>query len=166
MTNANTMAVPCAAHAITPRTPKGRRNNRGFTMIETMGALVVTGILSSIALPSFQAQVHKARRADVLVSMMQVQMAQERWRSNNASYGALADIGAASKSSGGHYTITLASTTSQGYEVTATAVGAQAGDAACRHMKLTATGTNVAYASGSDTSMDNAASANRACWSL
>lgn len=135
-------------------------------MIETMGALVVTGILSSIALPSFQAQVHKARRADVLVSMMQVQMAQERWRSNNASYGTLADIGAATASSGGHYTITLASGTSQGYEVTATAVGAQAGDAACRHMKLTATGTNVAYASGPDASMANPAAANRACWSL
>lgn len=135
-------------------------------MIETMGALVITGLLSSIALPSFQAQVHKARRADVLVSMMQVQMAQERWRSNNASYGTLADVGVASKSSGGHYTITSKDNTSSGYEVTATAIGAQAGDAACRHMKLAATGTNVAYASGPDASMGNDAAANRVCWSL
>ncbi|CAN5670361.1 N/A [soil metagenome] len=135
-------------------------------MIETMAALAVTAILSGIALPSFQAQVHKARRADVLVSMMQVQMAQERWRSNNASYGTLADIGAARASGGGHYTIRLASSTSQGYEVTATAVGAQAGDAACRHMKLVATGANVSYASGPDASMANAAGANRVCWSL
>ncbi|CAN5747725.1 N/A [soil metagenome] len=135
-------------------------------MIETMLALVITGILSSIALPSFQSQVHKARRADVLVSVMQVQMAQERWRSNNASYGTLADIGAAASSNGGHYTITLASSTRRGYEVTATAVGAQAGDAACRHMKLTATGTNVAYASGPDDSTANSTAANRVCWSL
>ena len=42
------------------------RRARGFTLIESMVALAVTGVLSSIAYPSVEAQVLRARRTDAL----------------------------------------------------------------------------------------------------
>jgi len=50
--------------------------------------------------------------------------------------------------------------------VLATAVGKQARDANCRNMSVRVVGANVAYASGSDTTLANPAAINAKCWSL
>ena len=141
-----------------------RRATRGFTMVEILITLSMAGVLSSVALPTFQGHLQKARRADVLVSMMQVQLAQSRWRANGTNYGTLAQIGVRSVSMGGHYTLTLGSEADDRYEVLASANGAQAGDTACRHMMLRVVGASVLQASGPDTTVANPAAANRKCW--
>lgn len=139
---------------------------RGFTLIELMIGVAVTGILSSVALPSFESQLQKSRRADVLVSTMTVQAAQERFRSNADAYGNLAEIGVPSTSAAKHYTLQIAANDADGFELLATAIGLQARDVACRHMKLTSTGMNLVYASGADATVANAAAANQKCWAL
>lgn len=139
---------------------------RGFTLIEMLVTIAVAGVLSSVALPSFEGQMQRARRADALVSMVQVQAAQERFRSNGASYGSLAAIGVAARSAAGHYTLQMASFDADGFAVSVTANGVQARDTACACMTLTSTGANVAYASGPTPALSNPAGANRACWSL
>ena len=139
---------------------------RGFTLIELMVTVSIAGILSSVALPSFENVLHKARRTDALVASMQVQAAQERFRSNAASYGTLADIRVPARSAAGHYTLEVAANTADSYELLATATGAQSRDAACRHMKLTSTGMNLVHASGADATLANPAAANSKCWSL
>ena len=141
-----------------------RRTARGFTMVEILITLSMAGVLSSVALPTFQGHLQKARRADVLVSMMQVQLAQSRWRANGTNYGTLAQIGVRSVSMGGHYTLTLGNEADDRYEVLASANGAQAGDTACRHMMLRVVGATVLQASGPDTTVANPAAANRKCW--
>lgn len=143
-----------------------RRTSRGFTLIETMAAVSIAGVLSTIALPSLEGQLQRVRRTDALVAAMLVQGAQERLRSNTASYGALADIGVAARSAGGHYALQIASADAAGFVLVVTATGAQARDAACRVMRLTADGLNVAHASGPDATVGNAADTNRKCWTL
>jgi type IV pilus assembly protein PilE len=143
-----------------------RRAARGFTLIEMLVAVAVTGVLSTVALPSFEAQLQKGRRADVLVSTMLVQAAQERHRSNGANYGSLAAVGIAARSSAGHYLLALPAVSDDGYELLAVATGAQARDTACSHMKLTVAGANLVYASGSNAAVANTTQANRACWNL
>ena len=138
----------------------------GFTLIEMLVAVAIAGVLSTVALPSFEGQLQKGRRADVLVSMMLVQAAQERHRSNGASYGSLAAVGIGTRSSAGHYTLALPAVGDDGYEVLAVAIGTQARDTACSHMKLTVAGANLVYASGSTAAAANPAQANRACWNL
>jgi type IV pilus assembly protein PilE len=140
------------------------RTARGFTLIEILVTLSMAGVLSSVALPTFQGHLQKARRADVLVSMMQVQLAQSRWRANGSNYGTLAQIGVSSVSMGGHYSLTLGSEADDRYEVLASATGAQAGDTACRHMQLRVVGANVVQASGPDATVTNPAAVNRKCW--
>lgn len=139
---------------------------RGFTLIELMIGVAVTGILSSVALPSFEGQLQKSRRADVLVSTMTVQAAQERFRSNGGGYGNLAEIGVPATSSAKHYTLQITANDADGFELLATATGLQARDVACRHMKLTSTGMNLVYASGADATVANTAAVNQKCWAL
>ncbi|MDQ6628675.1 MAG: prepilin-type N-terminal cleavage/methylation domain-containing protein, partial [Pseudomonadota bacterium] len=81
------------------------RSSRGFTLIETMIVVGIAGVLSSIAYPSFTAHIQRARRSDAMVALMQVQLAQERFRSSNPSYGSLADLGLPSSSMSGHYSL-------------------------------------------------------------
>ena len=76
-----------------PRSARRVRGNAGFTLIETMVTIGIAGVLSSVAYPSLEGQVMRARRSDALVALMQAQFAQERFRANNASYGSLADAG-------------------------------------------------------------------------
>ena len=139
---------------------------RGFTLIELMTTVSIAGILSGVALPSFESQLQRVRRTDALLAAMQVQAAQERFRSNANGYGSLAEIGVPATTTARHYTLQITSSSAEGYELLATATGAQARDAACRHMKLTANGLNVSHASGPDATVANATDANHKCWNL
>ena len=141
------------------------RRSRGFTLIETLVAVGVAGILSSIAYPSLEGQMLRARRSDALVALLSAQMAQERHRANNAVYGSLADIGVAGTSTAGRYALRIASSTDSGYRIVASANGAQARDAECRHLGLAIEGGNLVLSSGADPSLANAAAVNRRCWS-
>ncbi|MBX3605296.1 MAG: prepilin-type N-terminal cleavage/methylation domain-containing protein [Piscinibacter sp.] len=138
----------------------------GFTFIELLAVLSVAGVLSGIAWPSFQGALHKARRADALVALTQAQAAQERWRFNQRAYGTLAQIGLSGIAPGGHYTMAVLEADTDRYVLQALAIGAQAGDRACRVLQLTVDGAQVTRASGRDEQAANDAAANRRCWSL
>ncbi len=93
----------------------------GFTLIEVMIVVVIVGILASIALPSFMDQMRKSRRTDALQSLRALQLAQERYRGNNPSYGTLAQISISADTPGGRYTLAVSNPTAVGYTATATA---------------------------------------------
>lgn len=152
--------------AVAGHSTRAPRSSRGFTLIELMLVVAVAGILSGVAYPSFMGQLQKIRRADALVAFLQVQAAQERWRSNNPVYGTAAQLGVGVASSAGHYAIRVNAPSELGYEVLASAQGAQAHDAPCRYLRLRSEGGNLIQASGPDTDTNNGASANRQCWSL
>jgi type IV pilus assembly protein PilE len=143
-----------------------RHAQSGFTLIDTFAAMAVVAVLSGIALPSFESQVRKARRADVLAAVVQIQGAQERLRSRGTRYGDLPELGAAAVSQAGHYALQVTAFNADGYELIATATGAQARDAECRFMAARALGMNLVYASGADARVANADPVNRRCWSL
>ena len=142
------------------------KNSRGFTLVEMSIVVAIVAVLSSIAIPTYQSAVNKARRADALVALMDVHLAQSRFRANNAVYGNLSEIGTRPTSPSGHYAIDVSAATPAGFVVLATASGAQRADSNCGVMKLTVDGANVAYASGRDTSAGNDNAANKRCWML
>ena len=99
-----------------------RYKHSGFTLIELMIVIAVIGILAAIALPAYQDYVKQAKRADAKAALLAVQLAQEKYRANNTSYGTLAQINAAATSPDSYYTIVVDadSLSPTFYEVTAT----------------------------------------------
>lgn len=105
------------------------KNATGFTLIELMVVIAIVGIIAAIAIPSFAEQMRKSRRSDAIRGLGEVQLRQEKWRSNHATYGTGAEIVLPTSD---YYTfaITAGSNTATGWIATATPTAgtAQAGD--------------------------------------
>lgn len=114
----------------------------GFTLLELLIAVAILGILASIAIPSYQSYIRKSRRADAIVALSRIQLAEEKWRANHTTYDSLANIGVASTSDQAYYTLDVASATGTGYTATATAASgtSQTSDTGCTAMTVTVNG--------------------------
>ena len=95
---------------------------------------------------------------------MQVQQAEERFRSGASRYGTLDDLNLATAATGHHYALTIGAATADGYEATVVATGAQAHDRHCRVLKVAVDGGAWTTASGPTAAAENDAPANRRCW--
>ena len=131
-----------------------KTQNKGFTLIELMIVVAIIGILASIAYPSYQEYVLRAKRGDGKAAILSAQLAQEKYRANNITYLAVAST----SSSDGYYnyavTIGAASLASTNYIITATPTFT---DASCGNLILT-------VAAGTETKSASAGSA-ADCWS-
>jgi type IV pilus assembly protein PilE len=133
------ISIPAEARLV-----KTSRQNNGFTLIELMMTLVVVAILTTIAVPSYQAQVRKTRRAEAQAGLMELQNFMERYFTSNNCYqdkGAdksCAETGdnvnpvlpftALPKGGTAYYSMTLSAAGAGSYTLRATPSGAQAGD--------------------------------------
>jgi type IV pilus assembly protein PilE len=162
----------------------------GFTLIELMIVLAIIAVIAAVALPSYQGQVRKSRRAEAVTFMSQVQQAQERYRANISKYGdrfvltggslsrVISDdpndpnaaiygsAATAYATSGSYYTLGLSSATGSGYTVFANAQGSQVNDDPCQYMQMQLAGGNITYNSGVNSSTLNGptSAANNRCW--
>lgn len=134
-----------------------RSRQCGFSLMELMIAIVVVGILASIAYPSFMGAIRKSRRAEAISALNQLQQAQERFRANNLQYSSNLSaapsatppgLGLPSTTPGGYYTIAIVSASATGYEASATAVSgsSQAADSACAKLGVRMTNATHEYA--------------------
>lgn len=146
--------------------PASRRRCAGFTLLELTVACAVSGLVATAAYPSVSSALLKARRSDALVAMTQLQLAQERWRSNSGRYATLAELGLPATASGGNYRVTVADPTPAGYAALAQATGTQSADRSCRFMKLVLDDGAVVYSSGDTEATANDSATNRQCWKL
>jgi type IV pilus assembly protein PilE len=93
----------------------------GFTLAEVMIVMAIIGILTAIAVPSYTEYVIRSKRADAKAALLQMQLAEEKWRANHTTYGTLAETGASNTSPDGYYTIAISGNpTATTYTVTAT----------------------------------------------
>jgi type IV pilus assembly protein PilE len=64
------------------------RVDRGFTLIEMMIVLLLVAVLAAIALPAYQEQVRKGRRASAQAFLMDVAAKQQQFLLDNRRYAA------------------------------------------------------------------------------
>lgn len=104
---------------------------KGFTMMELMVVVVIVAVLLAIAVPSYLSYMHNSRRSDAIQALLSIQLAQEKYRVNNSTYGTLAQVwSGVSTTDGGYYSLAITVNTATAYTITATAVGKQIGDTA------------------------------------
>lgn len=137
---------------------------RGFTLIELLTAVMIVGILVSIAVASYQDYLIRAGRADAKAVLLETASFLERNYTANACYNKTtqadcaanpqtgADFplpyGQSPKTGTARYTLGIAYVNSgQGYTLTATATGSQADDS-CGNLTLTHTGATGVSGSG------------------
>jgi type IV pilus assembly protein PilA len=72
---------------------RGRQS--GYTLIELMIVVAVIGILSAVAIPSFQSYIHRSRTAEAVTFLGEIRQRQESYR---AEFGQYCSVSAASGS--------------------------------------------------------------------
>ena len=83
------------------------KSSIGFTLLELMLVVIIIGILATIAIPSYQDYVIRAKRSEGKAALLKVQLAQEKYRANHINYGSLAQLGLSTSSPTGYYNITV-----------------------------------------------------------
>ena len=124
-----------------------KQYNNGFTLIELMIVIAIIGIIASIAYPSYQDSVRKARRADAQANLVTMSTYLERIYTETSDYTdstpTFSDAGISSDS---FYSYSTSLSTSS-FTLTATVQGAQTSDT-CGTMTLTNSGVTTPTTSG------------------
>jgi len=107
------------------------KRQTGFTLIELMIVVAVIGILAAIAYPNYSDYVLRSRRSDAQAGLMELRLAQEKFRANNTTYGNAGALGYPRNSNEGFYSLTVTDSNANGFTATATPQGRQAADNAC-----------------------------------
>lgn len=117
----------------------------GFTLVELLVAIAIIGILSTIAIPSYQEAVRKSRRADAHAGLTSMALEQENFRMINAAYASAtgSDSNDVKLPSSEYYSFAISGTSASAFTIKATAKTgtSQIKDTGCTELTINQTAT-------------------------
>lgn len=131
----------------------------GFTLIELVIAIAIVGILTAIAVPSYQEQVRKSNRKAAATCLMEYAQFMERYYTTQLTYvGAAPGTLGCANDLATRYTFGLnGAATLNAYSLRATVAGDQVNDSKCLNLSVDQTGQRRVSGSYSASPTD--------CWS-
>jgi type IV pilus assembly protein PilE len=142
-----------------------KKNIKGFTFIEMMIAVLILGILTSIAYPAYLRSVMKSNRTDARSELMDFQQRIQRCFTTNGTYvtGATAkcqvldDLETGVATRAGMYMVQVSDISATGFTLSATGISKQADDKDCYVFSVNQAGVKTAR---NKSGVDSTA----ACW--
>lgn len=129
------------------------KRQNGFSLIELMIAVVIIGILASIAYPGYQQYILRSWRATASGCVLTLAQSMERQFTVNMAYPAAVSVDKCTTENGmaARYTIGLsaAGATATGYTIQAAPQGVQTDDTQCGTISINQIGTRGKTGSGS-----------------
>lgn len=104
-----------------------------MSLTELMITLAIVGIISAIAIPTYQDHMTSSRRSDGITTLLQLQLQQESYRLENSSYASSSDI---TLPTSDFYTYSISNVSATTYTLQAAAKGAQGSDTGCTTLTL------------------------------
>lgn len=130
--------------------------SKAFTLMELLVVVTIVAVLAVVAVPAYRSYVLKSHRADAINSLVAIQIAEEKYRISNNTYGTLAQVwNGVTTTEGGYFTLSISNVSATSYTITANAVGSQASDSQDGSSCATFT---LSYSSGATTKTPSA------CW--
>ncbi len=132
------------------------RTSAGFTLIELMIALAILAITSAIATSSYRNYLRRGHRSEAVQALLAAAVEQEKFHLANGRYGNRLDAVAgedppglpvASRTTGGHYALAVATATAAEYRMVASAAGPGT-DPECSSLSIDESGRRAAADGG------------------
>ena len=105
----------------------------GFSLLEVMISLCITGIIISLAIPAYQTQILASRRGNVTTYLLQLHLAQEAFRMQNKTYATINDLVLQSSD---YYKFSFSNVTATSFLIEATAIDSQVEDRNCKTISI------------------------------
>lgn len=125
--------------------------NRGFSLLELMISVAIVGIVSAVALPSYQSYVLESHRIEAISALSDLYLQQISYFQENYHFAAQASLTVPATD---YYTIAVtspsaaAAATSSTFTITATAKGNQTSDTKCKVFTITQLNAKTSVDSG------------------
>lgn len=120
---------------------------RGFTLVELMVVVAIIGILAAIALPTYNEQVRKGRRAGGTACLMQAAQQMERYYTANLTYIGSPSTFACDSATTPFYSVSRTAVAARTYALQAAPQGAQSGDT-CGNLSINQLGAKSPTTAG------------------
>ena len=102
--------------------PNPHKNVRGFTLIELMVVVAIVALLAAVALPSYQEQIRKNRRAQAKADVVEyLQTAERYFTANNTYVGYVLPAAISPRNGPAYYTLAINNQTQTTLTIAATA---------------------------------------------
>jgi type IV pilus assembly protein PilE len=109
------------------------QTEQGVTLLELMIVVAIIGIITMLAVPSYQSQIHHSRRDDGINKLLQLHIQQEAYRITQPQYATALQLSIPISQ---YYRFTVENISAVTFTLNATAINSQIQDSECTTLSI------------------------------